>query len=84
MDSKIHSNEKEDEGPKVKHYNQHPSGIECVTIAEHHTFNIGNVFKYLWRAGIKNESTHIEDLKKARDYLSFEITKLEREKKNAK
>jgi hypothetical protein len=36
-----------------KHYNSHPSGVECITIAEHHNFNIGNVLKYLWRAGLK-------------------------------
>lgn len=63
-----------------KHYNVHPSGVECITIARHHSFNIGNVFKYLWRAGIKSVSTEIEDLKKARFYLDDEIERLEREK----
>ena len=80
----FHSNEKEDIVNKPKHYNSHPSGIECITIAQHHSFNIGNVFKYLWRAGVKNESTKLEDLKKAQAYLGFEITKLEREENNAK
>ena len=35
-----------------QHYNQHPSGIECITIVEHMTFNIGNAVKYLWRAPV--------------------------------
>ena len=35
------------------HYNSHPSGIECIEIARHHNFNIGNSIKYLWRAGLK-------------------------------
>jgi hypothetical protein len=41
------------------HYNAHPSGLECVTIAEHFTFNVGNAVKYLWRAGLKGDA--IED-----------------------
>lgn len=36
------------------HYNQHPSGIECIDIVRHHDFNIGNVIKYIWRAGLKH------------------------------
>ena len=37
------------------HYTSHPSGIECIDIAEHHDFCIGNAIKYLWRAGLKSE-----------------------------
>jgi hypothetical protein len=29
------------------HYTSHPSGIECIDIAEHHDFCIGNAIKYL-------------------------------------
>ena len=58
------------------HYNSHPSGIECIAIAEHHNFCIGNAIKYLWRHGLKNG---IEDLKKARWYIDREISRLERE-----
>lgn len=36
------------------HYMAHPSGVECVTIAEHYGFNIGNAIKYLWRSEHKN------------------------------
>jgi len=53
------------------HYNQHPSGVECITIAEHYNFNIGNVIKYIWRAGLKGDS--IIDLEKAELYLKREI-----------
>lgn len=35
------------------HYTSHPSGVECITITEHMTFNAGNAVKYLWRAGLK-------------------------------
>lgn len=34
------------------HYNSHPSGVECITVVEHLTFNVGNAVKYLWRAGL--------------------------------
>lgn len=40
-------------------------------------FNLGNVIKYVSRAGRKDDI--IEDLKKARQYLDFEIARLERE-----
>lgn len=61
-----------------KHY-QHPSGIECITVARHHDFNIGNAIKYLFRAGLKEEQgishadKQIEDLQKAIFYLNDEI-----------
>lgn len=62
------------------HYTSHPSGVECIEITQHHNFCIGNVIKYVWRAGIKGEDTEIEDLKKARWYLDREIARLEDQK----
>lgn len=59
------------------HYTSDPSGVEAIQITRHRNFNIGNAIKYLWRAGIKNEETHIEDLKKAIFYIQDEINKLE-------
>jgi len=56
-----------------KHYNSHPSGVECITVVEHMTFNIGNAIKYLWRADHKNG---IEDLKKAAWYVQREIERV--------
>ena len=40
-------------------------------------FNLGNVLKYISRAGRKDDI--LIDLKKARQYLDFEIARLERE-----
>lgn len=66
-----------------KHYNQHPSGIECIEVARHYDFNIGNAIKYLWRSGLKKEEgmtdkdKQIEDLRKAIWYIQDEITMLE-------
>ncbi len=56
------------------HYNEHPSGVECITIAEAFNFNIGNAVKYLWRAGLKGDA--VEDLKKASWYINREIQRL--------
>jgi hypothetical protein len=60
---------------KPKHYNSHPSKIECIQITEHMSFTIGNAIKYLWRADLKNG---IEDLKKAVWYINREISKREK------
>lgn len=59
------------------HYNEHPSGVECIDIVEHMTFNTGNCVKYLWRAGLKDANPQVQDLKKARWYLDREIQRLE-------
>lgn len=57
------------------HYNVHPSGVECITIAEAYTFNVGNAIKYLWRAGLK-DGNQLEDLRKARWYVAREIQRI--------
>jgi hypothetical protein len=54
-----------------KHYTSHPSGRECIEFTRHMNFNVGNAFKYLWRAGLKG--TQAEDLRKALWYLEDEI-----------
>lgn len=41
-------------------------------------FNLGNAVKYISRAGRKDDM--IQDLKKAKQYLEFEISYLEKEK----
>lgn len=66
-----------------KHYTSHPSGIQCIQITKWHDFCIGNVIKYCWRAGLKDQQgkgqlqKQIEDLKKARWYLDEEIKTLQ-------
>ena len=81
----IERNDKEQKSDSVNHpahYNSHPSGIECIEIARHHNFNIGNTIKYLWRAGLKSEEgmedndKQIEDLNKAIWYIKDEIKRI--------
>lgn len=58
------------------HYTSHPSGIEAITITSGFGFLLGNVIKYVWRAGLKSADP-LPDLKKARWYLDYHIAQLE-------
>lgn len=55
------------------HYTAHPSGVECIQIAEHMGYCLGNAVKYIWRADLKGDA--IEDLRKAAWYIDREITR---------
>lgn len=58
------------------HYTSHPSGIECIQVTEHHNFCIGCAMKYLWRAGLKDGTPSVQDLKKAVWYINREIERI--------
>jgi len=62
------------------HYQNHPSGVECIDISEHYDFCLGNVIKYVWRANQKYDDP-ILDLKKAKWYLERKISRLEEEER---
>jgi hypothetical protein len=64
------------------HYRNHPSGIECITLAEWMSFNLGNAVKYLFRAGAKGDA--ITDLRKAAWYIEREIQRLLREREQVR
>lgn len=68
---------KHDPVNRPSHYTSHPSGVECITITRHMTFNCGNAIKYLWRSGLKGEAPAVQDLKKAAFYLNDEIKRIE-------
>ena len=56
------------------HYTGVTAEIECIDIARHLNFQLGNAFKYIWRAGKKGgRGKEIEDLKKALWYLEDSI-----------
>lgn len=57
-----------------EHYTSHPSGIECIEVTEHMSFNIGNAVKYLWRADLKGKKE--EDFNKALWYINRELKRL--------
>lgn len=61
----------EDAVNNPKHYTSHPSGVECLDVTRHMSFNLGNATKYIWRCDLKKDA--IEDLRKAIFYLNDEI-----------
>lgn len=68
----------------VNHPSHYTSGkIEVIEAIEDWSlgFHLGNVVKYIARAGKKDPSKLIEDLKKARWYLDREIERLQGSKK---
>lgn len=68
---------KEFNRPKVSHYQG--NGIEPIDYINSHNFNfnLGNAIKYISRCGKKEGESTIKDLKKAIDYINFEIERLE-------
>lgn len=54
-------------------------GVEPIEIEERLTYCRGTAVKYIIRAGYKDKSKEIEDLKKARWMIDREITRLEKE-----
>ena len=81
-DTKEEETKEHDAVNHPKHYTSHPSGVECIEITRHYTFDIGNAIKYLWRAGLKKEQglsdveKEIEDCKKAIWYINDHIKHL--------
>ena len=57
------------------HY-KHPSGIEVIDITRYESFLRGNILKYVLRAPYKGHE--LQDLKKAAQYLEWEIERIER------
>lgn len=55
--------------------------FEPIKVIDYYDLNfcLGNVIKYVLRAGKKPGEDKIKDLKKAYDYLGHEISKLEEE-----
>ena len=61
---------------KPKHYNVHPSGIECITVTEQMRHTLGNAYKYVFRREHKDQT--LQDLEKALFYVHREINRLKK------
>jgi hypothetical protein len=57
------------------HYNRR-GGIECKDFAQWFPGNLYVAIKHLWRCGLKPSSDPVEDLRKAKEYIRFEIARL--------
>lgn len=64
------------------HYNYSKYEPKDVIRAWDLNFNLGNVIKYIARAGRKDDI--LQELNKAKQYLEFEIEALEEERSNGK
>ena len=76
--------EHRDINDSVSHPAHYTDGkIEVIDFIEDKGLNFhrGNAVKYIARAGKKDPTKEIEDLKKARWYLDREINRMEKEKK---
>ncbi|WP_342627541.1 DUF3310 domain-containing protein [Nguyenibacter vanlangensis] len=51
------------------HYTSHPSGIECLEVTRHMSFDLGNATKYLWRGWTNQKHSGPIDLEKAAFYI---------------
>lgn len=60
------------------HY-QFSNGAQVIDITENMNFNLGNVIKYVARAGRKDADKLVEDLEKAKFYLERELARLNEE-----
>jgi hypothetical protein len=75
----ISTNERPEAVDHPRHYNEHPTGIECIDVIEHFDFLLGNVIKYAWRSAVgKPGSTKLEDLEKMAWYANRAVDKEKR------
>ena len=58
-----------------KHYQGSIQPIDLIN-AQNLNFNLGNVVKYVCRAGKKQGEDVLSDLKKAQNYINYEIERL--------
>lgn len=59
------------------HYQGSIQPIELIN-AQELNFNLGNVVKYVCRAGKKQGENTLSDLEKAKDYINFEIERVKK------
>lgn len=59
-----------------EHYAGDKMSVIDIINAFNCNFNVGNIIKYVLRAGKKPGSAELEDLKKAKRYLEFEIQRI--------
>lgn len=66
----------------MSHYEK--TDYEPIKIINHYNlnFNLGNVIKYVLRAGKKEDNSKLSDLRKAVDYLMYEIDMEIKDKSN--
>ena len=69
------STESEQTESTPSHYQGTIQPIDLIN-AQNLNFNLGNVVKYVCRAGKKEGESNLKDLKKAKDYINYEIKRI--------
>ena len=64
-----------------QHYQGTIQPIDLIN-AQNLNFNLGNVVKYVCRAGKKQGENILSDLEKAQNYINYEIERIKNEEKN--
>ena len=63
--------------PSPPHYQGTIQPIDIIN-SQNLNFNLGNVVKYVCRAGKKQGENILTDLEKAKDYINFEIERVKK------
>lgn len=73
--AKVEQVEQVEDKTRPAHYGGKSNPLEPIKIITHYALNfcLGNAIKYVLRAGRKPGETYLDDLRKAREYLSMEI-----------
>ena len=71
------ANEQSDVITKPSHYERYDIEPVCFIMKNELPFWMGNVIKYVMRAGHKDNTAEVVDLKKARRYIDMRINQLE-------
>lgn len=74
MNTKLLKNEQQ---PTPPHYQGSIQPIDLIN-AQDLNFNLGNVVKYVCRAGKKQGENILSDLEKAKDYINYEIKRVKK------
>lgn len=61
-----------------KHYKGKLQPIDLIN-AQNLNFNLGNVVKYVCRAGKKDGENILSDLEKAKNYINYEIERVKKQ-----
>ena len=77
MKRKMQADQQSDVVKNPKHYEQYEFEPVSFIMKNELSFWMGNVIKYVMRAGIKDDKDEVQDLKKAIRYIEMRINQLE-------
>tara|TARA_Y100000401_G_C8281571_1_gene203761 strand:+ start:38 stop:340 length:303 start_codon:yes stop_codon:yes gene_type:complete len=82
LDLELQANKQSDVVKNPKHYEQYEVEPVSFIMKNELSFWMGNVIKYVMRAGTKEDTDEIQDLRKAIRYIEMRINQLEGKEPN--